>query len=247
MNDAASYYDRYWSTNGWPSDVPRGRFPAELRALLARHLNSSSRVLDAGCGDGAKYGVWLARQTGAYVGVDISERAVEAARSRGLSATVVEDLASLHFPDHSFDAAVCIEVLEHLVSPEAAAKEILRVLKPGGTLVATVPNIVYWRRRLDYAFLGRWHPGGHPGGALHPWRDPHLRFFTRRALQRMLSEVGFQVREVRGIDGCLFGDLPYVARRFGTERVSRPFRFLQDLAPSLFGANLAVVAERRQR
>ncbi len=123
MKDTAEYYDRYWSAYGWPQNVPRGRFPAELRAILLRYLGSSSSILDAGCGDGAKYGAWLASQVDTYVGVDVSERAVETARSRGLNTRAVADLARLDFQDGRFDAVVSIEVLEHLVYPEEAARE----------------------------------------------------------------------------------------------------------------------------
>jgi hypothetical protein len=49
---------------------------------------------------------------------------------------------------------------------------------------------------------------------------------------------------VTGINGSLFGDLPLVARRFGSQGLSRPFRFLQTAMPSLFAANLAAVARR---
>lgn len=201
-------------------------------------------VLDAGCGPGDNYGKWLAARAGTYVGVDVSEHAVKRACDLGLDARVVTDLANLEFPDDSFDLIVYVEVLEHLISPAEAAAEGLRVLKPGGRLLATVPNIAYWRRRLDLTLLGRWHPGGHPDGSLYPWRDPHLRFFTRSTLRRMLTETGFHVREVRGINGSLLGDLPFVAHRFGSERLSRPFEFLQTVAPSVFGANLAVVADK---
>lgn len=238
------YYDTYWSPTAWPEGVPRGRFPWELRKILERHVRPDARVLDAGCGDGANYGAWLAARCGSYTGVDISEAAVAEARKRGLNAKTVPDLASLSFPDAHFDVVVSVEVLEHLIFPHQAAREILRVLKPGGTFIATVPNTAYWRRRLDYALLGRWHPGGHPDGAVYPWRDPHLRFFTRKTLQRMLSEVGFQVVRVTGLNGSLFGDLPFVARRFGTDQISRPFKALETVLPSLFGANLVAIAER---
>ncbi len=242
-----AYYDDYWLAESWPAEVPRGRFPIEIKALFEHYIGPETTVLDAGCGDGANYGSWLASRAGAYTGIDVSEQAVKAVLARGLTAKTVVDLSSTDFSDAQFDRCVSIEVLEHLVFPDQAAREIFRVLKPGGLLIATVPNIVYWRHRLDYALLGRWHPGGHPSGALYPWRDPHVRFFTRRTLMRMLTEVGFDIIEVRGIDGCLFGDLPFVARRFGTDLLSRPFRFLQDIFPSLFGANLAVVAMRPSR
>jgi ubiquinone/menaquinone biosynthesis C-methylase UbiE len=223
--------------------MPDDRFPDRLRNVLAQQVASGSRVLDAGCGDGGKYGTWLASLPGEYWGADISEQAVAAARRRGLQALRVSDITQLPFTDGSFDVCACVEVLEHLLFPLDCARELWRVLKPGGMLIATVPNTTYWRRRVDLALLGRWHPLGNLDGARRPWEDAHLRFFTRKTLARMLMEAGFETNVI-GVGGSLFGDLPWVARRFGTDVLSRPFRFLEVALPSLFGANLVAIARK---
>lgn len=238
-----SYYDRYWSSDGWAPRARTRRFPERLRSLIAKEVTPGSRVLDAGCGDGGKYGTWLASLAGQYLGTDISSEGVVAARQRGLQAVRIADVSELPFADGSFDSCVCIEVLEHLVFPLDCARQLWRVLRPGGVLIATVPNTTYWRRRLDFALLGRWHPLGDPDGARRPWDDAHLRFFTRQTFRRMLIEAGFDTQVV-GVGGSLFGDLPWVARGLGTETASRPFRFLEVILPSLFGANLAAVARK---
>jgi SAM-dependent methyltransferase len=244
MNEAVQgYYERYWSEDGWLPQVQERRFPGRLQGLIAREVRPQSRVLDAGCGDGAKYGTWLASLAGEYHGVDISENAVVAARARGLDATRAGDISHLPLSDASFDVCVCLEVLEHLVFPLDCARELWRVLKPGGVLIATVPNTTHWRRRIDFALLGRWHPLGNLDGARRPWDDAHLRFFTRKTFARMLTEAGFQP-QVHGVGGSLFGDLPWVARRFGSETMSERVRFLEAMMPSLFGANLAAVARK---
>jgi methionine biosynthesis protein MetW len=239
-----SYYDRYWTSDGWPESAPHGRLSSGLRQAFRRFIGPTDAVLDVGCGDGTTYGVWVAERSGRYVGVDISATAVDAANKRGLEAKTIEDATSLPFPAASFDVCLTIEVLEHLVFPEEAVREVWRVLKPGGLLIASVPNIAYWRWRLDLALLGRWHPGGHPDGASYPWRDPHLRFFTPRTFGAFLRQCDFEVETLTGINGSVFGDLPFVSRRFGTERLSRPFGFLDRLAPTLFGASILAVGRR---
>ena len=156
MNEAVhGYYERYWSEDGWVPHVRECRFPDRLRNLIAREVGPQSRVLDAGCGDGGKYGTWLASLVAEYRGVDISENAVMAARARGLDAMRADDISQLPFADGSFDICMCVEVLEHLVFPLDCARELWRLLKPGGVLIATVPNTTYWRRRLDFALFGR--------------------------------------------------------------------------------------------
>ena len=249
MNDpermrTKDFYEEYWSPSAGDGGSPQGAFSPELRSLIRGVLRPEDRLLDAGCGDGAKYGTWVATLVGEYLGVDIAEQAVAAARSRGLEAQAVPDLTDLGLPDASFDACVTIEVLEHLMFPEAAVAEIRRVLRPGGRVIATVPNVAYWRYRMDLALLGRWHPQGHGDGPIRPYRDPHLRFFTVKALRRLFAEGGFDVQTVTGVNASLFGDLPFVQRRFGTERISRPFAGLQRVLPGLFGSTIALVARR---
>jgi 2-polyprenyl-6-hydroxyphenyl methylase/3-demethylubiquinone-9 3-methyltransferase len=199
--------------------------------------------LDLGCGDGQTSGLWLRDHGCDYVGVDISENAVQAARSLGLESARIDDAASLPFPDASFDAAACIEVLEHLFEPQLAVSEVLRILRPGGVLIVTVPNIAYWRWRLDLALLGRWNPLGDTLAVKEPWRDPHIRFFNPKTLREMLSSAGFNPVKVSGHAGRFLGDLPWLGRRLrGAVGASPPYRTMERLAPSLFAYRLHAVA-----
>jgi SAM-dependent methyltransferase len=137
----------------------RGRSlnPAEnagLVALLQGSVAPGDDCLDLGCGDGSACGPWLSEHAGTYLGVDISERALELARARGLKTRRIEDNGKLPFPDESFDVVVCSEVLEHLLEPQAAVSDAWRVLRPSGLIVVTVPNAAYIRRRYQLAVRG---------------------------------------------------------------------------------------------
>lgn len=57
--------------------------------------------------------------------------------------TYVADVQAMPIPDNSFDSAMCFEVLEHVPNPEKALRELFRVLKPGGSLVFSVPHFLY--------------------------------------------------------------------------------------------------------
>jgi methionine biosynthesis protein MetW len=190
---AHHFYDAYWRTEGWATHPPR-----ELLALLARHVSANDRCLDVGCGDGGTSGVWLHEYAAGYVGVDISPSAVRMAADRGLDAQLIDDAAELPFDDASFDVAVCIEVIEHLFEPQRALSEIVRVLRPGGRLIVTVPNAAHWRNRLDLALLGRWNPRGDHLSPSQPWRDPHIRFFSLGSLVSLMQRCGFAVLEHGG-------------------------------------------------
>ena len=186
------YYDSYWA------DGPATALPPDMVQVLEAYLAGLGRVLDVGCGDGSASGGWLAARCAEYVGLDVSPAAVEAARSRGLDARVIDDAAALPFEDESFDGAICTEVLEHLFDPLGALEEIRRVLRPGACVVVTVPNVAHWRYRVDLALFGRFNPRADALSATEPWRDPHLRFFTRATLARMIERAGLVPADVGG-------------------------------------------------
>jgi SAM-dependent methyltransferase len=94
------------------------------------------RVLEVGCGWG-ELAEWVARETGAtLVAVDLSPRMVELARERGIDASVA-DVQALPFPDGTFDVVVAAWMLYHVPDLDRGVREIARVLRPGGTFVAS--------------------------------------------------------------------------------------------------------------
>jgi SAM-dependent methyltransferase len=234
--EARRYYDSYWS-----AEVTFEHPVApELERALRENVGPGLACLDVGCGAANTYAQWIAPRAGRYAGVDVSPNAVELARQAGIEAQVISDAASLPFEDESFDAAICVEVFEHLFDPHAAAAEIRRALVPGGRLVASVPNVAYWRLRT-YAILGQWDPGGDPLASGQPWRDPHIRFFTASTLNAMLRDAGFSRVEIGGHGGCFLDHLTSWPTSFG---VSRTYRSLQRRYPSLLGLSLHAVATR---
>ena len=124
--------------------VPYSHLDGELleRIAAAMGLEESSNFIDLACGLGGP-GLWIATQSGASVtGVDFSAAAVQAARD--LAATralrdarfICADIVDTGLPDASFDAAMCIDAMI-FAPPRDFAREVARVLKPGGRLAAT--------------------------------------------------------------------------------------------------------------
>jgi methionine biosynthesis protein MetW len=231
----SDYYEGYWSKEGFN---PHAVMPKQLERLYAKFLAPGSRCLDLGCGDGRMSGLWLQQRRCEYIGVDIAQNAVRAARARGLEAVRVEDASQLPFENDSFDAVVCIEVIEHLFEPQMALREALRVMKPGGVLLVTTPNVAYWRRRIDLALLGRWNPLGDPMAVEQPWRDPHIRFFNRGALHRLLACVGLENVAVSGHGGSMLRDLPWLGRNARGTDSSRLYQLIERHLPPLFAYRL---------
>jgi len=216
----ARYYDDYWSaTTSWKPTDP---LDEELRSWLDDLVRPGLDVLDVGCGDGSRYGEALVRGGIVLHGIDVSQVAVDEARTRGVQAVRGGLEERLPFDDGRFDAAICLEVLEHLVDPEFAAREIHRILRPGGSVLVSVPNVAHWRSRAELALLGRFDPKGSPVTARrYPWRDPHLRFFTSRSLADMLRDVGFTVSAQGGLDTQFLNAAPLL-RTIVRPRSMRP-------------------------
>ncbi len=232
----ASYYDEFWSGGEERRYTPE----PELWSLIFNALGPETHCLDVGCGTGNSYAVEMRQRGIPYLGVDVSATAVDAARAAGLDARVITDAAALPFDDESFDVVLCIEVFEHLFAPHRAAREIYRVLKPGGRLIASTPNVAYWRLRANL-LLGVWNPVGDELAIEQPWRDPHIRFFTPSTLARMLSMAGFSTVDTSAHNGRLLDHLTSRPTSFGQ---SRTYARLQRRLPSLLGLTIHAVALR---
>ncbi len=124
---------------------------SELREYLSwLRLLPNQRVLDYGCGPGGPLS-YMARHTGAHAtGIDINPTALQSARRRVSSMDLAErvDLRQvdadgpLPFADASFDAALSIDVVMHLVDRGEALKEVCRVLKQDGLFLFTDAGVV---------------------------------------------------------------------------------------------------------
>lgn len=182
------YYEGYWSEVGFS---PVGELAPETRRLLDRTVPSEARIADVGCGDGGALGAWAQRRGNPYIGFDVAEGALQKARAAGLEVHLIEDASRLPLDTAAVDVVACIEVLEHVFEPHRAVEEFRRVLAPGGTLIASVPNIAYWVRRVELGLFGRFNPYGDSESVERPWRDPHIRFFARGTIKEMLHAAGF--------------------------------------------------------
>lgn len=134
-------------------------------------LSSGTTVLDVGCGFGGSSRM-LARDYGfAVTGVTISPRQVQRARQltpEGLSAQFeVDDAMALSFPDASFDVVWSVEAGPHMPDKALFARELMRVLKPGGVLVLADWNqrddrqtpLNFWEKPVMRQLLDQWsHP-----------------------------------------------------------------------------------------
>jgi ubiquinone/menaquinone biosynthesis C-methylase UbiE len=139
------------------------------RCVSSLRIGPGQLLVDLACGRGGP-GLWLSRATGAdLVGVDWSQVAVDTATARapafvpdGGARYVVGDLAATGLPDHSADAALCLDAVFFAEDRVAALREVRRLLRPAGRYVFTADevdppteprHVDDWRRLLDAAGL----------------------------------------------------------------------------------------------
>jgi ubiquinone/menaquinone biosynthesis C-methylase UbiE len=172
----------------------------------------------------------------------VSENGAMRARANGFELVLAADAMYLPFDQGEFDAALCIEVFEHLFEPLAAAKEILRILRPGAVMLATVPNTAYWQRRVELGLHGLWNPLGDHLSLAEPWRDPHIRFFTPSTLGKMMERAGFE-RVRFGGHSTVFSVRPksWCTRTFQRFHTSRAYQTLEQVFPNLLASKAHAV------
>jgi len=182
-DDLKKIYGDYWTAR-------LGRAPSgenEIFETALSVLKPGGSLLDAGCGDGAFLKL-AAPLFGRVCGTDISEPAVGAVRALGLEAVQGELPGPLPFPGGTFDACVLLDVIEHIADPLAALKELRRVLKPGGRLVLSTPNIRCFRHIYRLVFSGEF-PRTTEDDFV--WGGGHLHYFARKDVTALIGRAGF--------------------------------------------------------
>jgi 2-polyprenyl-3-methyl-5-hydroxy-6-metoxy-1,4-benzoquinol methylase len=151
----------------------------------------SPHVLELGCGSGATL-KWLKanRYCSHTCGVELFKDAAALARD-GVDIVINGDIESmeLDLAANHFDLILCLDVLEHLVDPWRVMQRLVGYLKPGGTIIVSIPNIRNWRALLPLLFAGRWEYAD--TGILD---RTHLRFFTRHSALALVQGSGVQLR-----------------------------------------------------
>lgn len=165
--------------------------------VAALPVAPNASVLELGCGHGATGALALQQaKCGNYVGIELVKSVAIQAREV-LTAVHTGDVETMGLPygPETFDALICSEVLEHLVDPGAVLARLVRLLKPGGSVFASSPNVSHWRvvagllrGRFDYGEIGT-------------MDATHLRWFTPHSFRRLFEACGVQVDSV-GPLGC---------------------------------------------
>lgn len=171
-------------------------YDAVLRTVRDLDLPAGAKVLDAPCGDG-EVTIGLAKAGFEVSGADIVPELLPEAKARLGDRFRLADLTGkLPWPDGTFDLVLSIEGIEHLEDPFAFVRDVHRLLRPGGILVLTTPNIASLRSRIRYFGSSFYNSDPRPldESARHPLHHISLRTFSE--LRYLLHTSGFRLFEV---------------------------------------------------
>ena len=191
---------------GEPSYVWRAGQERRMRMIQdAAGERQHGRILENGCGVGS-YLTRLAKDASLAAGLEVEwERCLEAHLLGGDVMCGVGE--ALPYPANTFDLVLSHEVLEHVMDDRQSAKEIVRVLRPGGRLILFVPNRGYPFETHGIYWKGKYHFGNKPLVNYLPrtWRDrlaPHVNVYSRRDLMRLFVGLPVKMVERRIIFGA---------------------------------------------
>jgi len=175
----------------------RGRRRIIRAELDQLPLPRDARILDAGCGSGRT--LEELADYGTVAGLELNPDAAQVARGRGFEVEVGR-LEELPWPSHTFELITCLDVIEHVPDDRAALRELRRVSRPGGWLLATVP-----------AYQALW--------SYHDEANHHYRRYGRATLRAAVADAGWRLERMTSFNTLLFP--PAAVVRLAQRRLRR--------------------------
>ncbi len=166
-----------WMANGLRREMKQLRF-------MTLKYEPAGKLLDVGCGAG-RFLNRMRKRGWEVEGIDFDPQAANKVMARYGIKTHIGDLAACALPADSYDVITMSQAVEHFYDPRAVLSECLRILKSGGKLIITTPNV----NSMGAAEFGAYWRG---------WEAPrHLHLFSTEALKHLTQTCGFEVIEAR--------------------------------------------------
>ncbi len=222
--------------NLWNERVKRGEIRAQdftrpwyryARRLISDLDLGDAVACDIGCG-ACEFSLILSQGGVKVKCLDGDSDNVERARKIGFRAELVDLEQGLPLTSDSCDLAVMLEVVEHITRAEFLLQEVHRILKQGGYLLLSTPNVGYISHRFRFLL-----------GCPIFLEGQHFRFFTKGLLQAKLTAAGFKI--VRRMS---FGKVPGVSRVIGLLGCEDRFVKIPAFAEALFSLNFVWLVKR---
>jgi len=201
-------------------------YEAVNQAAILHIPKTTKRLLDIGCGTGLLGKKIKQTINCEVVGVTYSELEALIA-SKYLDQVLVHDLNS--FVPHNlgqFDCIICSHILEHLYQPQGLLNHLHDSLTPDGNLIIALPNVLYWKQRLEF-IKGKFR---YTDGGLMD--KTHFRFFDWETAHELLKQSGFKVLKSEA-HGCF--PLPIIRKFLPSKIISWIDHAAVKQFPGIFG------------
>lgn len=159
----------------------------DVAAMIPEGVSS---ILEVGCAAGGTGSLLKSMGFERIIGIELSPYYASLARQHYSQIIVgdAEESDLYGIEDAALDCILYPDVLEHLRDPWAALRRHLRVLRPGGYVIASIPNVRYYKAVRELIWRGQWEYKD--AGILD---RGHLRFFTLKSIHALFTESGLQV------------------------------------------------------
>lgn len=198
MNDQRINYIEY----GWKESKTSAHnylLPGICKIITDLKVNKKANILDAGCGGGYVLHELYRRGFENVWGFDASKMGITLAQSsypdlrdRLAVHDVYDTQLPPHFPPHTFDLVLSVEVIEHLYSPRDYLKNIGYWLKDGGVFIISTPYNGYMKN-LVISLLNKYDHHHNP-----LWNGGHIKYFSKNTLYQIIREEGLQALKFYG-------------------------------------------------
>ncbi len=202
-----------------------------------KHLPKDEKILEAGSGRG-RWVFHLRRLGYDVVGIDIAKSDINYAKSFDPAVPITyDDVLHTSFPDRSFGAVISLGVVEHFENgPQQAFAEVMRLLRPGGVFLVTVPTqnlvrILFFNRLKDMQLM------------IRRLRRQRLSFqeyrYSPRQFSSLLRQAGFQIVEMVPDDFIppknmgLHTDSRFLRDKSGTWELNRAGKMVDSVLSSI--------------
>lgn len=147
-------------------------------------------ILDIGCAGGELAREIKSKRRAKIYGIDISQKSLDSAGGI-LDDSFCFDVENDNWPQDllskKFDLIIASEIIEHLFLPDRFLKKVMNLLTPGGKIIITTPNFLFWKNRFSM-LLGKFEYTDQ--GILD---SGHVRFFTMKTAKKLFNECGLRI------------------------------------------------------
>lgn len=174
---------------------PDGYYNVSRKEMLDFLPENAKTILEIGCADGT-FASGLKNDKTEVWGIELMEdQAIKAEKKidKVFTGPCEDNIDKL--PDNYFDVIYCNDVLEHLVDPYIVIKKLRNKLNTNGKIISSIPNVRYHNTFMKVLFKKDWKYESY--GVMD---RTHLRFFTKKSIQRMYEEAGYKVEVNKGIN-----------------------------------------------